>query len=151
MKVVPWVVTYNAMATGPCVSRCVTHLMGKRPKSLGTAIELVELYPHCQSRERVLPTLGNMRDRFQVRLGTLPLVRFYRTRRRFTVSYSSAFIFRDELFGAAKIELPTNEFGLLCREFADALLLVRLRLKRSDNFDLAALEEHLKQRLALLP
>jgi hypothetical protein len=150
VEVVPWVVTYNGMATSPCVYRCVEHLLGKKPRSFGTAIELVELYPHCQTREQTLPTLDRMWDRFQVRLGTLPFVRFFRTRRRFEVAYASAFVHRKELFGAAKTELPADEFALLCREFAAALLLVRRRLKRVDDFDAAGLEAHLQQRLSAL-
>lgn len=150
MKVVPWVVTYNGMATGPCVCRCIQHLMGKRPRGFGTAIKQVELYPHCQTRDRVLPTLGRMNDRFQTRLDTLPFVRFFRSRRLFQVAYTSAFVHREALFGAAKTKLPPAEFALLCREFAGALLLVRRRLKRTDDFDAAGLEAHLQRRLALL-
>jgi hypothetical protein len=138
------------MATGPCVYRCVEHLLGKPPRSFGAAIEQVELYPHCQTREQTLPTLDGMWDRFQTRLGTLPFVRFFRTRRRFEVAYASAFVHREELFGRAKIELLPAEFILLCREFAAALLLVRRRLKRSDDFDTAE-EAQLQRRLDLLP
>ena len=151
MKVVPWVVTYNGMATGPCVYRCVEHLLGKRPRSFGSAIKQIELYPHCQTRERTLPTLGGMRKRFQTRLGTLPFVRFFRTRRLLEVAYASAFVHREELFEAANIELSRAEFAGLCREFAAALLLVRRRLKRSDDFDATGLEVHLQRRLELLP
>ena len=150
MEVVPWVVTYNGMATGPCVRRCVEHLLGDPPRGFGAAIEQMELYPHCQTRDRVLPTLDGMWDRFQVRLGTLPFVRFFRTRRRFEVAYASAFVHREELFGAVKTELPPDEFDVLCREFAAALLLVRRRLKRSDDFDATGLEAHLQQRIAML-
>lgn len=150
VKVVPWVVTYNGMATGPCVYRCVAHLLGKRPRSFGAAIKQIELYPHCQTRERTLPTLEGIRKRFQTRLSTLPFVRFYRTRRLLEVAYASEFVHREELFEAATIELDPAEFDTLCREFAAALLLVRRRLKRSDDFDAAGLEAHLQRRLDLL-
>ena len=62
MEVVPFVVTYNGMATGPCVKRCVEHLMADRQRSFGAAIERVDLYPHCQTREPIIAGLESMRD-----------------------------------------------------------------------------------------
>lgn len=150
MEVVPWVITYNGMATGPCVYRCVEYLLGEPPRGFGTAIEQVDLYLHCQTCDPILSDLDGMRDRFQARLATLPFIRFRRTRRLFEVAYASRLMHREELFGADKVALSTAEFGRLCREFAAALLLVRRRLKRSDDFDLAGLEAHLQRQLALL-
>ena len=151
MEVVPFVVTYNGMATGPCLKRCVAHLLGTRPRNFGSAIKRVELYPHCQSREPIRPGLEGMWDRFQTRLANLPLVWFRRTQRFLVVSYASQLVHREELFGAAEAELSSDEFDGLCREFAIALLLARRRLKRSDAFDAAGLEKHLQRRLARLP
>jgi hypothetical protein len=151
VEVVPFVVTYNGMATGPCLKRCMEHLLGKRPRSFGAAIERVELYAHCQTRDPIIHGLESMRDRFHARLATLPLVWFRRARRLLEVAYASQLVHREELFGAAEADLSAAEFVGLCREFAAALLLVRRRLERSDVFDLAGLEEHLQRRLALLP
>jgi hypothetical protein len=151
VEVVPWLVTYNSMMTGPCMYRCVEHLLGVPPRGFGSAIKDVELQPHCHTRHVVLPNLDGTWDRFQAGLGRLPFVRFYRTRQRFVVHYASALIHREELFGVDKKELPPHEFTLLCWEFAAALLMVRRRLKPTDDFDLVGLEMHLQQRLALLP
>ena len=67
MEVVPFIVTYNGMATGPCVKRCVEYLMADRQHSFGAAIERVDLYPHCQTREPIIAGLKSMRDRFEAR------------------------------------------------------------------------------------
>lgn len=149
MEVVPFVVTYNGMATGPAIKRCVEHLMADAP-AFGAAVERMELYPHCHTREPLVAGLGAIAARFQDRLATLPFVRFRRTRRLFEVAYASSFVHRDDLFGAAKIELPSVEFCGLCQEFAAAMLQVRRRLKSSDEFDASGLEAHLQHRLALL-
>ena len=150
MEVVPFVVTYNSMSTGPCLNRCLEHLLGELPRSFGEAIERVELYPHCQTRDPIIPGLASMWDRFQTRLATLPFLRFRRTARLFEVAYVSQLEHREKLFGLSGEELSSAEFVMLCREFAAALLLVRRRLKPTDAFDLDALEEHLQRRLALL-
>lgn len=151
MEVVPFVVTYNSMSTGPCINRCVEHLLGERPRSFGEAIERVELYPHCQTRDPIIPGLASMWDRFQTRLATLPFLRFRRTSRMFEVAYASQLEHREKLFGLTDVELSSAEFVMLCREFAAALLRVCRRLKPSDAFDVDSLEEHLQRRLALLP
>ena len=45
------------------------------------------------------------------------------------------------------MELSPSEFGLLCREFAATLSLVRRRVKKSDDFNADAFEAHLKRRV----
>jgi hypothetical protein len=150
VEVVPFVVTYNGMATGPAIKRCVEHLMADAP-DFGLAIERVDLYVHCQTRDPIIAGLASMESRFQTRLATLPFVRFRRTDRLFEVAYASRWVHSDALFGAARVELPEAEFACLCREFAAALLLVRRRVKRADAFDAARLEAHLQQQLGLLP
>jgi hypothetical protein len=151
MKVEPWIIIYNGGSTGPCIYRCMEYLLGKRPRSFGTAVAEVELYAHCHTRARTEPGLGGMRKEFDARLATFPYVRFARARRQLVVHFASNFIHRDSLFGASDLDLPTNDFALLCREFAAALLLIRTRLKKSDAFDVVGLEEHLQRRLAPLP
>jgi hypothetical protein len=86
VKVVPFIVTYNGMASGPCLNRCVEHLTAGTPPSFGAAIERVDIYAHCQTRDPVNPSLGFMYDRFQSRLTTLPFLRFRRKTRLFEVA-----------------------------------------------------------------
>lgn len=151
MEVVPFVVTYNSMTTGPCINRAVELLLGELPRSFGEAIERVELYPHCQTRDPIILGLASVRDRFQTRLATLPFLRFRRTARLFEVAYVSQLEHREKLFGLTGEDLSSAEFAMLCRECAAAFLLVCRQLKPTDAIDLDALEEHLQQRLALLP
>ena len=150
MEVVAFVVTYNGMATGPCIQGCVEHLTADAP-NFGAAIERVDLYPHCQTLEPIITGLEFMRNRFQARLGTLPFIRFRRTARLFEVAYASQWVHSKAMFGSAVVDLPPAEFTCLCREFAAALLLARRRIKQSDAFDVAELQSHLQQRLRLLP
>jgi len=150
VKVVAFVVTYNGMATGPCIRGCVEHLMADAP-NFGAAIERVDLYPHCQTLDPIIAGLESMLDRFQARLGTLPFIRFRRTARLFEVAYASQWVHSAAMFGSAVVDLPQAEFACLCREFAAALLLARRRIKQSDAFDVAELQSHLQQRLRLLP
>lgn len=150
MTVVPWIVTHNGLSTGPCVYECVEHPLGNPPRDFGTAVEQIELYPRCQTRGKVLPSLDEMWDRFQSLRSNPPFVRFRRTRRLVEITYTSDFVYREELFGAVPMKLTPAEFVGLCREFADALMLIRRRLKRSDDFDLAGLEAHLQLRVSQL-
>jgi hypothetical protein len=113
VEVVPFVVTYNGMATGPCIKRCVEHLMAEAP-SFGAAIDRVDLYPHCQTRDPIIAGLELMRDRFQARLATLPFVRFRRQSRLFEVAYASQWVHSGAMF-KAWVDLSPAEFGCLCR------------------------------------
>jgi hypothetical protein len=149
VEVVPFIVTYNGMATGPAIKRCVEHLMTDAP-TFGTAIEQIDLYAHCQTREPILTGLESMESRFQARLVTLPFIRFRRATRLFEVAYASRWVHSDNTFGSAA-ELSAAEFACLCREFAAALSLTRRRIKPSDAFDVVALEAHLQRRLGLVP
>jgi hypothetical protein len=151
VEVVPFLVTYNGMATGPAIKLCVEFLLGKQPRSFGPAIERVDLCPHCQTREPVIAGLDSMRDRFQARLASLPFVRFRRKLQLFEVAYASQLVHSEAMFGSSKAKLSPADFGCLCREFAAALTLIRRRLKRTDAFDAAGLEAHLQRRLDSLP
>lgn len=152
MRVVPLVVTYNLWEGGPWLDRCVEYLLGSPARCFGKAIEEVELHAYCHDHRPTPPAVVEMRERFEARLATLPVVRFRRSRRLLVVDYASAFARRADLKGhLGVVRLSAGEFATLCREFAAALLLVRPRLKRSDEFDLAGLVSHLRQRLALLP
>jgi hypothetical protein len=150
VEVVPFIVTYNGMATGPCIKRCVEHLMAGAP-SFGAAIERVDLYPHCQTRDPILAGLEFIRDRFQARLATLPFIRFRRKARLFEVAYASQWVHSEALFGASVVNLSPAEFACLCREFAAALALIRRPIKRLDAFDVCEFEAHLQRRLETLP
>jgi hypothetical protein len=150
VKIVPLIVTYNAMASGPCIKRCVEYLTAEGPASFGTAIEQIDIYPRCQTRDQIVPGLEFMIDRFQAGLATLPFIRFRRKARLFEVSYASEWVHSSEMFGASRIELSPTEFKCLCREFAAALSLVRRRIKKSDDFDVDAFEAHLQRRVESL-
>jgi hypothetical protein len=147
VKVVPFIVTYNGMAGGPCLDRCVEHLMGGAPPSFGAAIERVDIYAHCQTRDPVNPSLASMYDRFQSRLTTLPFLRFRRKTRLFEVAYVSSLLYSEAMFRSAKTEFALADYHCVCREFAEALSLIRHRVKRSDDFDPDGLEAHLKHRI----
>ena len=121
MEIVPFIVTYNGMATGPCIKRCVEYLTAEGPTSFGTAIERIDIYPRCQTRNPIDHGLKFMMDRFQAGLATLPFVRFRRKARLFEVSYASEWVHSSAIFGASTFELPPSKFKCLCREFAAAL------------------------------
>jgi hypothetical protein len=150
MRIVPFIVTYNGGATGPCITRCVEYLTAECPASFGTAIERIEIYVRCQTRDPMIAGLEFMMDRFQAGLATLPFIRFRRKARLFELSYASEWVHSSEMFGAARIELSPSEFDCLCREFVAALFLVRRRIKKSDDFDLDAFEAHLQRRVKSL-
>ena len=150
MDIVPFVVTYNGMATGPCVGRCVDYLMAHAPRSFGGAIERVEVYAHCQTREPIQASLSSLYERFQGRLTTLPYLRFRRKARLFEVAYASEFLHDKTLFGSDDASLSPADFKALCREFAAALSLIRRRVKPSDDFDLDGLDLHLRRRIETL-
>jgi hypothetical protein len=121
MDVVPFIVTYNGIATGPCVNRCAEYLMAGSPPSFGAAIERVDIYAHCQTREPIIDSLTFMFERFQKRLTTLPFLRFRRKARLFEVAYLSGFVYAETLFHSAEASLSLADFNGLCREFAEAL------------------------------
>jgi hypothetical protein len=150
LRIVPFIVTYNGGATGPCIDRCVEHLTAEGPSSFGTAIERVDIYIRCQTRDQMVPGLEFLMDRFQAGLATLPFIRFRRKARLFELSYASEWVHSSEMFGASKIELPPTEFNCLCRELAAVLSLVRRRVKKSDDFDIDAFETHLQRRVRSL-
>jgi hypothetical protein len=54
VKIVPLIVTYNGGASGPCIMRVVEYLTAKGPASFGTAIEQIDIYPRCQTRDRII-------------------------------------------------------------------------------------------------
>jgi hypothetical protein len=150
VEIIPFVVTYKGMATGPCIKRCVEYLTAGGPPSFGTAIERIDIYPRCQTRDPITPEFRFMMDRFQAGLASLPFLRFRRKARLFEISYVSAWMHSGEMFGTSKIELPKADFNCLCREFAVALSLMRGRIKKSDDFDMDALDAHLKRRIESL-
>jgi hypothetical protein len=150
VKIVPFIVIYNGAATGPCINRCVEYLTAKGPASFGAAIERIDIYIRCQTRDPMVPGLEFLMDRFQAGLATLPFIRFRRKARLFELSYASEWLHSSEMFGAANIELPPSEFDCICRELAAVLLLVRRRVKRSDDFDVDAFEAHLQLRVESL-
>ena len=149
MDVVPFIVTYNGMATGPCM-RCIERLMSGAPPSFGTLIERVDIYAHCQTREPLISGLASMYGRFQDRLATMPYLRLRRSTRLFEVAYASQLMHSKSMFGAEESVLSPADFRLACREFAGALSLIRRRVRRSDDFDIDGLDEHLRRRLESL-
>ena len=147
MQIFAYMVTYDGGGSGPCIMRCIEYLTAGAPESFGTAIEQIEIYPRCQSRDPIAPDSEFLSDRFQAGLATLPFVRFRRKSKLVEVSYASEWLFSKEHFSASETELPTNEFKCLVREFAEALLMVRQRITKSDDFDLNAFEAHIRRRL----
>jgi hypothetical protein len=150
VEVVPFIVTYNGMASGPCVERCAEYLMTGAPASFGAAIDRVDIYAHCQTREPIIASLTSMYERFQGRLATRPFVRFRRKTRLFEVAYASGFVHAKTMFRSAEASLSPTDFHCLCREFADSLSLIRRRVKRQDDFDLDGLDVHLQRRIESL-
>ncbi len=147
MKIFAYIVTYNGGGSGPCIMQCVEYLTAGGPATFGTAIEQIEIYPRCQTRDPIAPGCEFLMDRFQAGLATLPFIRFRRKPKLFEVSYASEWLFSKEMFGAEMIELPPSEFNCLVREFAAALSLVRRRVKKSDDFDVDGFEAHLQCRV----
>ncbi|QDV69910.1 hypothetical protein Poly24_36280 [Rosistilla carotiformis] len=150
MKIVPLIVTYNGGASGPCIMRCVDFLMAGEPDSFGNAIEQIDIYPRCQTRDPIITGLEFMLDRFQEGLATLPFIRFRRKARLFEVSYASAWVHSDSMFRSSITTLPPSEFDCLVREFATALSFVRSRVKKSDDFDVDAFDAHVRRRVESL-
>jgi hypothetical protein len=150
VELVPFIVTYNGMAAGPCADRCVEHLMAGAPPSFGAAIERIDIYAHCQIREPINVLLSFMYERFQDRLTTLPFLRFRRKPRLFEIGYVSGFIYAKALFSSNGVALAPADFNCLCREFAAALSLVRRRIRPSDDFDIDGLDVHLRRRIESL-
>lgn len=150
MKIVPLIMAYNSGGSGPCIMRCVEYLTAGGPKSFGTAIEQIEIYARCQTRDPIVPGSQSLMDEFQAGLATLPYIRFQRKAKLFVVSYASEWLYSWAMLGASVIELPSPEFRCLVREFAAALALVRRRIKKSDDFDVDAFETHLQRRVESL-
>jgi hypothetical protein len=151
MRIEPSVIFYNGMASGPELKRCTAFLLVDMPQYLGSAIERVDLYPRCQTSDPIEQSLLQLNATFQENLQNLPYVRFRRKEKLFEVSYVSKFVYSSSMFGKEKIPLPPPDFECLCREFAWALAQARRRLKKTDDFNIAALEKHLEDRLATLP
>ena len=150
MIVVPFVVTYNGMGTGSSIKRCVEFLMADGTPSFGAAIEEVDLYAHCHTREPLIESLASMHERFEARLPTLPYLKFRRKARLFEIAFPSRFLHDESLFGSDEVTLSSAHFDCLCREFAAAMFLIRRRITSSDAFDIDGLESHLQRRLELL-
>jgi hypothetical protein len=150
LKIVPFIVTYNGGATGPCINRCVEYLTAEGPASFGTAVERIDICIRCQTRAPIVPGLEFLMDRFQAGLATLPFIRFRRKARLFDLSYASKWVHSSEMFAASMIELPLSEFDCLCRELAAVLSFVLRRVKKSDGFDVDAFEAHLQRRVESL-
>ncbi|MDX1926975.1 MAG: hypothetical protein SFV81_10675 [Pirellulaceae bacterium] len=151
MEIAPYIVVYNGLVTGPCIRRCIDYLVTDGPSSYGGAVQRIELYPRCHTHDATPPGLNSMMEHFQFGLKSLPFIKFRRKSRLFEISYESVWIHSSEYCGESVIELPANDFNCLCREFATALLLIRKRLKDTDDFDLAAFQSQLRQRIDLLP
>jgi hypothetical protein len=56
-------------------------------------------------------------------------------------------LYSEAMFRSAKAEFALADYHCACREFAEALSLIRYRVKRSDDFDPDGLEAHLKHRI----
>ena len=147
MKILAYMVTYDSGGSGPCIMRCVEYLTGGAPETFGTAIDQIEIYPRCQSRDPIAPGSEFLIERFQEGLATLPFIRFRRKAKLVEISYASQWLFSKDFFAASDIELPANEFNCLVREFAAALSMVRKRVTKSDDFDVDAFEAHLQRRV----
>ena len=150
VEIVAFIVTYNGMSTGPCIKQCVDFLTADAPPSFGTAIERIDLYPRCQTKDPITEGLEFMIGRFQEGLATLPFIRFHRKIRLFELSYESMWVHSSDMFGATAVELSSSEFNCVCREFAAALALVRRRVKKGDDFDVDAFEAYLHRRVECL-
>lgn len=150
MEIVPFIVTYNGMASGPCIKQCAEYLTADGPSSSGPAIERIDIYPRCHTRDPIIAGLEFMVDRFQAGLATLPFIRFRRKLRLFEVSYESKLVHSSVMFGPKVVEFSPSDFNCICREFATALSFVRHRVKKSDDFDVDAFELHLHRRIECL-
>jgi hypothetical protein len=150
LRIEPYIVTYNGMACGPCITRCSDYLAPESAASFGTAIEQIDIYARCQTRDPIIPGLEFMMDSFQAGLSTLPFIRFRRKARVLELSYASDWMHSEDMFGTSGIELPRPEFICLCREFAASLFLVRGRLRKSDDFEVDRFELLLQSRVESL-
>jgi hypothetical protein len=152
VKIIPWIVTYNGMGTGPSLQHCVDFLLMKAPRSFGPAIAQVDIYAHCRSRGRTPDGLDFMRDRFRANALTLPKVWFRRKSRLVEIAYFSRLLSVAEMFEEESSDaLDLHYFLTFCREFASALLMIEERLKPADKFDMEAFRAHLRERLNDLP
>jgi hypothetical protein len=147
MRVTVWMVTYNEMGSGPCIQKCVDFLLAQAPMDLGDAIAEVDIYARCQTSEPIIASLKELYDRFQENLKTLPYLQFIRKRRRFDISYASRIVHEGAMFHSNDYALSVSDFRCLVGELAEALGLMRRRLKKSDQFDLDRFESHLRDRV----
>lgn len=150
MRAAVFVTTYNGLAAGPFVSCCIDFLLDEAP-NLGAAIDVIELYPHCDTSDPIPPTQSGMVERFESRLQTLPIVRVYRRYRRAFVSYRSAWTHSSAFFGREISHPDLLTFNANTGEMADALDLLRTKFKASDDFDVSAFRSHLRKRMTALP
>jgi hypothetical protein len=150
MKIVPFIVTFNSMSTGPRLNQCVDFLMTNASPSFGTAIEQIDLYARCQTKDNIPDGLEFLMDRFQKGLTTLPYIRFRRKLRLFEISYESRWVHSSDFFKENGSEFSRSDFDAICREFATSLALVRRRIKKTDDFDVGSFEGHLLRRIDCL-
>ncbi len=151
MKIDLWFSCYNGMGGAELLSSAGTFLLLGSPPSFGSAITAFELYAHVNTRSRTLPTLGDMKKAFRVRLKTLPRVWLLRRYRRVDIAYVCRV--GDEEDFCRKMT-PSESFKLFpgaCREIASALQLTQKCLKKTDDFDWQAFSTHIDRQLAKLP
>lgn len=150
MKVIPWIVTYNGMGTGPSIKQCAGFLLTNAP-SFGSSVTQIEIYAHCRTRGRAVKNLDFMRDRFRARVLTLPKVWFRRKRKLIEVAYFSRMWSVEAMFGEDPPPLDLRSFRTFCQEFGSAMLMIEERVRPADNFNLAAFRLHVQERLSELP
>jgi uncharacterized protein YfeS len=110
----------------------VRALLTTRLGRYGTAITRVELYPRLPLPAGSEPVNDNYFDKWQSALDKLPYVNFLRKQQRFEIA------FRSNHFNAADMDnwgMTADKIRLAGEEIADALQLVRKRLKSTDDFD----------------
>jgi hypothetical protein len=145
------IVTYNGMGGHPVLSYVGDFLLLNAPGSFGSAITTVDIYAHVQSSGRPIKTLKLLADRFQKRLKTLPLMWFKRKKCLFEIAYFSKFADSAEIFERELQSVSLTLFHDACREIVSVLLMIRKRLKTTDDFEIDAFESYLHRRLGQLP
>lgn len=139
--------TYNRSGHSPIFSPIASLLLVRtRHHAFGTAIREIRITANLRSRERKpLETLEALFDHYHEYIKSLPAITFRRKRQQLELHFLSDQFCDEDDRDVTECEFETLNTG--AREVAEALKLIRKRMKKADDF---ACDEFLQYTTGLL-
>ena len=143
---------YNSYGGHRSIS-LVSELLEYDEPNFGSAIEEFEITVHFNHGGPARKTLEQMQENFHNNLKTLPKCTFYRKKQRLTLDIEAKFTTGYEIEKNRKSPIKINPEWVKATlvEIIANLPIIKLRIRKSDNFDISEFEEYLKHKLDTIP